>query len=190
MIELGYIEDGTADFATLVHRHEVKGLAGIDTDDDDQLFDRLCTVASAHIEEYTSLSLTDSKWRATLRSPGARVYLPGPCTRTAPVVSVETRQKAGDTWTALDAGDFEVRMYGQRPPLSLVVDLLGSTAPGWVRVTYWRGWAEREAVPATLRHAARALVGELYTMPDMGEAPMPHSLTRMLAGFRWVAPQC
>ena len=174
----------------LVRRHEAKALAGIDSNDDDQLFDRLCSVAERTIVDYCGLAIRRTRWQAVIEAPERRVTLPGPVLVIGDVTAVERRDRVGEAWAAVPSTGFEVRLRGGHPGRPAVLHL-ADTPPPWLRVTYERGWSYHPDRPETLRHAGRVLVGELYNSPEFSTdhrrfagPMMPLSVAHTLQGYR------
>ena len=175
----------------LVHRHEVKALAGIDSTDDDQLLDRICLAAERSIADYCGIAIRRTRWQATIEDPERRVTLPGPVLAVGDVSAVERRDRVGDPWTALGSTDYEVRLRRAHPAMPAVVDLV-SPSCAWLRVTWERGWSYHPDRPESLRHAARALAGELYSSSELvtdarrftAGTQIPLSVAHTLQGYR------
>ena len=169
----------------------VKALARIDDDDEDQLLAELCRVVETTIEGHSGLAVRRGRWQAIIENPGPRVVLPGPVLATSDIVSVSVRDRAGEGWRVVPAAaNFEARIRGSHPGRPLVVDLLAPSP--WLRVTYDRGWSYHPDRPADLRHAGAQLIGELLSNREgtadvrsfMAAPGLPVAVSAVLSRYR------
>lgn len=196
--------DRTSDpaFDALITSDAAKSLARIDGTDEDTLIADLVKVATATIGDYIETPIAECTWVAQVlddpfmgrRSHQHYLHLPGPVTGNGQITTVEYRSTENADWTALGTDDYEIFLRRGRPTMPAQVRL-AEPHSSWseYRVTYVRGWATTAAVPDTLKHVARALVGEMLSKREMSSdyaaydgARMPYSLKSMLRRYRTV----
>lgn len=153
---------------------EAKAQLRVSHDDEDTLINDLILVAESWLDGVSGMlgrALITQTWTYKLRAFVDRVVLPLPPLQA--VATVSYVDLAGETKT-LDSADYQVVAGGERP--SLLVPAHGRSWPAVrvqddaITITIVVGYGPNALdVPASLRHAARLIVSDLYAFRETAQ---------------------